>query len=172
MTKGTINATSPLAQKQKRIPTFTESLNLDRNTLKEFLEGNFLYMEPMKDAQSVYDLAVINHSETNPEDYHTMSRAGITHFSTGSEPEFTPLDVWEREYHLFNIIQTIPFFRKYRAWKSFMTWKKGVRGRKMQIAATQLKAKLFLLTEQLRNAHQLNQPSNGVRRLLGSKRWL
>ena len=152
MTKGTINATSPLAQKQKRIPTFTESLNLDRNTLKEFLEGNFLYMEPMKDAQSVYDLAVINHSETNPEDYHTMSRAGITHFSTGSEPEFTPLDVWEREYHLFNIIQTIPFFRKYRAWKSFTTWKKGVRGRKMQIAATQLKAKLFLLTEQLRNA--------------------
>ena len=145
-------AVSPLATKHRHIPTFTESLDLDRATLREFLDGNFLYIEPMKDAQSVYDLAVISHDAINPDDYHTMSRAGITHFTTDAEPEFTSLDVWEREYHLFNVIQYIPFFRKYRAWKSFTTWKKGVRGRKMQVAATQLTAKLFLLTKQLRDA--------------------
>ena len=92
----------------------------------EFLNGNFLYMRPTKDAQSVYDLGVVDHSEVDMDDYHTMSRAGITHFTLSSEPEFTPLDVWEREYHLFNVIQFIPFFRKYRLWKSYTTWKKTV----------------------------------------------
>jgi hypothetical protein len=119
-------AISPLARKHRRIPTFTESLNLDRAALTEFLNGNFLYMRPTKDAQSVYDLGVVDHSEVNMDDYHTMSRAGITHFTLSSEPEFTPLDVWEREYHLFNVIQFIPFFRKYRLWKSYTTWKKTV----------------------------------------------
>ena len=49
-----------------------------------------------------------------------------------TEPEFTPLDVWEREYHLFNVIQFIPFFKKYRLWKSYTTWKKTVRNGKMK----------------------------------------
>ena len=67
-------AVSPLARKHARIPTFTESLNLDRTALSEFLNGNFLYMEPIKDAQSVYDLGVVDHSNVNMDDYHTMSR--------------------------------------------------------------------------------------------------
>ena len=145
-------AVSPLARKHARIPTFTESLNLDRTALSEFLNGNFLYMEPIKDAQSVYDLGVVDHSNVNMDDYHTMSRAGITHFTLSSEPEFTPLDVWEREYHLFNVIQFIPFFKKYRLWKSYTTWKKTVRNGKMNNASTELTNKLFLLTKQLRDA--------------------
>ena len=84
-------AVSPLARKHSRIPTFTESLNLDRTALTEFLNGNFLYMKPIKDAQSVYDLGVVDHTAVNMDDYHTMSRAGITHFTLNSEPEFTPL---------------------------------------------------------------------------------
>ena len=109
-------------------------------------------MEPIKDAQSVYDLGVVDHSNVNMDDYHTMSRAGITHFTLSSEPEFTPLDVWEREYHLFNVIQFIPFFKKYRLWKSYTTWKKTVRNGKMNNASTELTNKLFLLTKQLRDA--------------------
>ena len=38
-------------------------------------------MKPIKDAQSVYDLGVVDHTAVNMDDYHTMSRAGITHFT-------------------------------------------------------------------------------------------
>jgi hypothetical protein len=44
--------------------------------------------------------------KTVPEDYYTMSRAGITHFCKG-ESEFTSLDNWEREFFLFNMIRKV-----------------------------------------------------------------
>ncbi len=47
-------------------------------------------------------------------DYHTFSRAGVTHFVGKGDSEFTSLEQWEREYKLFGQLHKIPFFKKYR----------------------------------------------------------
>lgn len=60
-------------------------------------------------------------------DYYTFSRAGVTHFVGKGDSEFTSLEQWEREYRLFGQLHAIPFFKKYRKWKAFTVWKRGVR---------------------------------------------
>ena len=72
----------------------------------------------------------VEHFETNPKDYYTMSREGITRFSN-DESEFTSLNEWEKEFALFNGIRKIRFFDIYRVWKSFTQWKRSFRFRKM-----------------------------------------
>ena len=58
-----------------RPPTFTESLQLDEHYLEEFLGGNFVYLRPKNGLQrTAYDLECVEHFETNPDDYYTMSR--------------------------------------------------------------------------------------------------
>ena len=66
--------------------------------------------------------------------------------------EFTPLDQWEREYHLFQKILKIQLFRKYKAWKSYFIWRKNVRSRRMAQGSTSLRDHLFILDPNLRNA--------------------
>ena len=136
-----------------RPPTFTESLQLDEHYLEEFLGGNFVYLRPKNGLQrTAYDLECVEHFETNPDDYYTMSREGITHFSA-DESEFTSLDTWESEYAMFHQIRTIVFFRRYRLWKSFIMWMKSYRRRKMNVAAKEIQSKLPMFTPALQHTH-------------------
>ena len=75
------------AKKRRTDLTFTQMLNLDKATLREFLRGDFLYLKSNSDAVSVYDLHVVDHSEIERDlksntyfSYWTMSRAGLTQF--------------------------------------------------------------------------------------------
>ncbi|OQR87505.1 dynein heavy chain 6, axonemal [Thraustotheca clavata] len=129
--------------------SFTASLNLDARYLEEFEAGNFLYLQrkPHSD-QVVYDLQVVEHYETNQANYYTMSKAGMTHFTTDSS-DFCPLDKWELEYTRFMKMRQIPFFQKYRLWKNYNVWKLNIRGSKMKDAKQTLERELFVLNPQL-----------------------
>ena len=149
--------------------TFTQMLQLDKATLREFLRGDFLYLKGDSDAVSVYDLHVVNHDEVTADgksgmggSYWTMSRAGLTQFfhskpdaigpDAQKDPEFTDLEIWERDFHIFNVIQGIRFFKQYPMWKSFRMWSKGMKRRKMQHGSRSLNQKLFLLNDTLRTS--------------------
>ncbi len=139
---------------ESRPPTFTESLQLDEHYLEEFLGGNFVYLRPKAGLQrTAYDLECVEHFETDPMDYYTMSREGITHFCKSSESEFTPLDKWEEEYSMFHKIRTIVFFRRYRLWKSFTVWMRSFRRRKMDLAAKEIQSRLPMFTPALQHTH-------------------
>ena len=83
------NSLQSFSKIETKPPTFTESLQLDEHYLEEFLGGNFVYLRPKIGLQrTAYDLECVEHFETNPDDYYTMSREGITHFGS-DESEFT-----------------------------------------------------------------------------------
>ncbi|EQC26205.1 hypothetical protein SDRG_15942 [Saprolegnia diclina VS20] len=129
--------------------SFTASLHLDARYLDEFEAGNFLYLQRKPESDEVvYDLQVVEHYETNPASYYTMSKAGITHFTPDSS-DFCPLDKWELEYARFVRMRQIPFFQKYRVWKNYNVWKQNIRGSKMRDAKYALEKRLFLLNPQL-----------------------
>jgi len=170
-TSSTTTTTKTTNGKKKRRTdqTFTQMLQLDKATLREFLRGDFLYLKSDHDAVSVYDLHVVDHEEIVKDQktglagsYWTMSRAGLTQFfhtvvgavgpDAQKDPEFTDLEVWERDFHIFNIIQGIRFFQQYPMWKTFRTWSKGMKKRKMQKASRALNQKLFLLNATLRSS--------------------
>ncbi|KAH8057234.1 dynein light chain binding protein [Aureococcus anophagefferens] len=116
--------------------------------------GNFLYLTHSRDtlhAGSAYDLVVVEHALVDSGDYFTLSCSGMTHF-TGVNSDFTPLHQWEREYGLFHEMRRIPFFAKYRAWKTFSVWKKNVKRNKVRAAILALKGSLFLFIPSLRDA--------------------
>ncbi|KAJ8609534.1 hypothetical protein CTAYLR_006022 [Chrysophaeum taylorii] len=116
--------------------------------------GSFLYLTHARGAQcsgSAYDLIVVGHSEVESHNYFTLSCNGITHFS-GYNSDFTPMRQWEREYGLFHRIRRIPFFAKYRAWKTFSVWKKNVKRGKIRASITALRASLFIFIPSLREA--------------------
>ena len=75
------------------------------NLLRQHLDSlEFIYLAPSLVAANAeqcnpYDLDIVSHAEVNPRDFYTMSSAGVTHFVDGSA-DFTPLDQFEREYHL------------------------------------------------------------------------
>ena len=130
------------------------SLHMTQKELNNFLEsdGNFLYLQHTSSAnRSAYDLEIVDHSATKASEYYTLSRAGITHFH-GVDSEFTSLDPWEREYNLFNRMREIPFFAKYRAWKSFSVWKRNVKGQHLATARDALQSNLFIFIPALRDA--------------------
>jgi hypothetical protein len=63
--------------------TFIESLHLPPHALEALAKGNFLYLKRVRLQYdfNVYDLAVVDHKETDPEDYFTVSSEGVTHVS-------------------------------------------------------------------------------------------
>jgi len=131
--------------------TFIESLNLSSEALEDLATGNFVYLRQRSGMWSnVYNLQLCHHSETNPQDYYTLSSSGVTHFSGVSNSEFVSLAQFEREYRLFNAIMRIPFFRKYRVWKAYTGWKKGISSTKQNDASNKLSSGLFLLNNTLR----------------------
>ncbi|GBG58670.1 hypothetical protein CBR_g71 [Chara braunii] len=91
-----------------------------------------------------YDLEIVNHNEIDMSNFYTMSAAGVTHFAEASA-EFTPLEQWEREYHLYNLISSLKTFRQYKMWKGFAMWKRFVRKKKTRHCCIMLGKHLFFL---------------------------
>ncbi len=84
-------------KKRRTDQTFTQMLNLDRATLREFLRGDFLYLKADAGAVSVYDLHQVDHDEIVADknsgkhtSYWTMSRAGLTQFFQSPEDATGP----------------------------------------------------------------------------------
>ncbi|OQR91757.1 dynein heavy chain, partial [Thraustotheca clavata] len=139
---------SQLLHNSTKLKTFTESVQesiLSNGVPKD----SFLYLVCVED--NPYKLVVVDHDSINPNDYYTMSRAGITHFCDGV-PEFTYLETFEREHYMFSLVRKIPFFKKYRAWKQFRTWKKNVRACKTLLCKHTLTQELFILRPSLNGA--------------------
>jgi dynein heavy chain len=143
-------------QKAQNFKTFIETLESGMNSeaLQATIDGeSFLYLQPVDG--NVYHFKVVSYSQINQDDYFTLSEAGVTHFmggQGGSSTEFTSLDQYEREYYLYSMITEIPFFKKYRAWKSFVEWKKNVSQSKIAHCKRQLQEDLFILHPLLRKS--------------------
>ena len=76
--------------------TFIESLRLSLDALEAVARGEFVYLTPIRARgragivctdgavvghENLYDLRVVEHKRTNPQDYCTLSDAGIVHVS-------------------------------------------------------------------------------------------
>jgi dynein heavy chain len=147
---GDSRADTRLFAQDERFPTFTESLQLDSRYLEEFVEGNFLYLRRKRGPEyTVYDLETVDHYKVDQQDFYTMSREGITHFIKDSQSEFSPLDHWEQEYYHFSKMRQIPFFKKYRLWKTFSVWKRNIAGHRILLAKESLLEGLFYLNKEL-----------------------
>lgn len=143
------------APSEVRPQSFLESLHLSPQQMASFLNdaGSFLYMTYAQHGQgsrSAYELVLVEHSQVDPDDYFTLSCSGVTHF-TGYDSDFTPLRQWEREFTLFNSMRCIPCFARYRAWKTFIVWKKNVKRSKIKSSVTTLRASLFIFVPSLRD---------------------
>lgn len=135
--------------------SFLESLNVSPQQMTSLLDdaGSFLYLtyaQNLQSSRSAYELVVVEHSQVDPDDYFTLSCSGVTHF-TGYDSDFTPLRQWEREFALFNSMRCIPCFASYRAWKTFIVWKKNVKRSKIKSSVTTLRASLFIFVPSLRD---------------------
>lgn len=104
----------------------------------------FVYLN----SNGAYDLQIVKHDQIDPDNYYTMSRAGVTHFYH-TETDFTSLDQWEREYFLYTKMMEIPFFKKYRGWKGFYFWKKLIRATKSNKYRKFLGENLYVLNNYL-----------------------
>ena len=98
-----------------------------------------------------YKLRLVEPSEIDASNYFTLSQKGITHFC-GDDSEFTSIHQYEREYYLYNMVTSIPFFQKYRKWKTFVTWKKNVSAAMMNACKASLQQNLFILNPLLRKS--------------------
>ena len=98
-------------------------------------------------------------------DYHTISKHGITHFQ-GSNVDFTSLDDWEREFTVFFKIKNIKFFRRYRKWKSFYQWMRSISNNRFKNSGRRLNSNLFLfnplLQAPLLHLHELCEDAKGT----------
>ncbi|KAJ3068699.1 Dynein heavy chain 6, axonemal [Podochytrium sp. JEL0797] len=118
----------------------------------------FAYLVPINDNtkkdQAVfnpYHLAFTDYSFlTKGEGYYTMSLEGVVCVNELGNSSFTPLKQWLRERQLFNSLLKIPFFKRYRLWKSFSTWKTNVLRTKISLAKKSLNESLFLADPKLR----------------------
>jgi dynein heavy chain len=149
------NTRTILLQKAQNFKTFIETLESGTNSqaLQATIDGeSFLYLQPVDG--NVYHFKVVSYSQINQDNYFTLSEAGVTHFQGGQagSTEFTSLDQYEREYYLYSMITEIPFFKKYRAWKSFVEWKKNVSQSKIAHCKRQLQEDLFILHPLLRQS--------------------
>ena len=95
-----------------------------------------------------YNLHIVPHHQINHSDYFTMSAKGVTHI-INSEADFTPLKQWEREHAIFHNIFEIPFFQKFRRWKTFYFWKKYIRKTTIDKYKDFLEENLFILNKDL-----------------------
>jgi dynein heavy chain len=140
-------------EEEDRVETFVGSLGLDVGYEREFKTGNFIYMRLKEDPmnRTAYNLEVCEHFDVDNNNYYTLSGAGVTHFLKG-EPDFTTIGDWEREFFLFNMIRRVPFFKKYRTWKSFLEWKKTVKRGKLSMSSAVLLKDSFMFMPALRGA--------------------
>eukprot|EP01060_Flectonema_neradi_P004124 TRINITY_DN12705_c0_g1_i2.p1 TRINITY_DN12705_c0_g1~~TRINITY_DN12705_c0_g1_i2.p1 ORF type:complete len:4231 (+),score=761.72 TRINITY_DN12705_c0_g1_i2:111-12803(+) len=114
--------------------------------------GKFVYLtiksQDPKEPYNPYNLTIVNHKDTDPSNYFTMAREGVTHVQCG-EADFLPLDQWMTEHNVFQKILQIGFFSKYRRWKAFYTWRKQVRRTRITAFKSFLEDNLFILNPDL-----------------------
>ena len=89
---------------------------------------------------------VVNHEDTNPNDYYTISATGVTRLRD-HETEYTTLGSWEKEYRDYQILIKIKTFSKFRIWKAFAVWRKNVRNKKITNCKNDLKDNLFIVND-------------------------
>ena len=90
-----------------------------------------------------YDLVVVNPRECSG-DYYLMSSAGLVHVCHGEPSEFTPLSEWMRQSTMFNMLQSIRFFKCYLHSKCFKLWRDNVRHKLFCQQRRKLSHRLFL----------------------------
>lgn len=90
-----------------------------------------------------YDLVVVNPRECAG-DYYLMSSAGLVHVCHGEPSEFTPLSEWMRQSTMFNMLQSIRFFKCYLHSKCFKLWRDNVRYKLFCQQRRKLSHRLFL----------------------------
>eukprot|EP00660_Eupelagonema_oceanica_P004714 gene4714-20990_t len=114
--------------------------------------GKFIYlvMRPREitEPYNPYDLRVVTHKETDHANYFTMAKEGVTHVH-GGEADFIPLGEWLRECEIFNAARQIPFFQKYRRFKTFYFWRKYVPRTTVAGYKDLLEENLFFLNKDL-----------------------
>ena len=119
-------AVVPYIPEQKKVVSFLDSLELSNEQMASFIDdaGSFLYLTRRSRQSSAYDLRVCEWAEVDESDYFTVSCNGVTQFER-TDSEFTSLNVFEKEYKDYHAMARIPFFFKYRSWKTFQVWKKA-----------------------------------------------
>lgn len=132
--------------------TFTEKIeeHIQRANIA-IHKDSFLYLVPSN--ENPYNLMVVSHRDIDPNNYYTLSKAGITHFQGDNgtvSSEFTHLEQFEREHYIFSLLSQLPFFQKYKKWKKFIQWKQNVRQRKFRQCKMRLQHDLLLFHPHLR----------------------
>lgn len=125
------------------------------NYIKGAPDGFFLYLihaySRNDTRHTYYNLKVVNYEQCGRE-YFTISNSGVSYYRPGEEVEFTPLDIFAREYCRYCRLIKIKVFIRFRTWKAFMVWYKNIRRKKVQQSIKSLETNLFLLQEALRPA--------------------
>jgi len=134
--------------------SFVASLGLSQQQLDAVEAGDFVYLRRARTEGAEappFVLEVAAAADTDPESYYTLSAGGVTRF-TGSTSEFTPLPEWEAEHANLMSMETLPFIRLYRRWRTFTAWKLGVARRKKAASHAKLSQRLFHNEPALRRA--------------------
>ena len=95
-----------------------------------------------------YDFQIVPFTDKDNIEYMTVSQRGIVHFIKG-EATFLSIPEWEREQRIYREIQNIPFFQKYRTWKTFSAWKTLMRRTMIFKTSDFLNRELFILDSEL-----------------------
>jgi dynein heavy chain len=132
---------------------FIRSLNLGEKELHRLchVPQTFYYLGPICRDSSAYALKIISQGDVDMDLYCTISKEGVTHYNQ-KQSQFTSLQQFEREFHLFGQISRIRFFRQYRLWKTFSTWKRGLRFGKIAESRKLISSSLFIFVPPLRDA--------------------
>jgi dynein heavy chain len=106
-------------------------------------EDEFIYLNIIE-AADPYNLEVVQARGLQRERYFTMSAKGVSLFVNGSPQEFTPLADWLVEREAYYRIREINFFKKFRIWKSYTSWKDKVLRTRRNKMTERLSEKLFV----------------------------
>ena len=68
----------------------------------------------------------------------------MTYIDRNGHGEFTELEAWLKEYHLFHKLENIPFFGQYKSRKVYQAWKKTILHSKITRAKKELMNSLFI----------------------------
>lgn len=143
---------SQTKEDNETIETLTSPFKFVEYARANNLEGDFVYLLPMnidEDSENATRLRIVPSSKINRDEFWTLSLAGLSHVKN-SVVDFIPLDDWLRSCELFKKLMRIPFFKYYKQWKSFASWKRAVLCDKMNFAMESLKENYFIVHPILR----------------------
>ncbi|KAK9823491.1 hypothetical protein WJX72_003121 [[Myrmecia] bisecta] len=119
-------------------------------TLKKYPDTqDFVYLRRLGKKSPEYNpyaLEVVAYADADKDELYTLSAKGVTQYYGGTASEFTSLDQWERELHLFARLKRLTMFRLYKLWKNFRLWRYTIQAAKVARARAALAKNLFLLS--------------------------